>query len=225
MWNDQDYFRRGAGLDSCFAVRDGGRHFHIVVNWLCACLSFWAICQWRRRKTQMNTEVVSGHVMIYATKGRDSNLLWEMVVYRLVKLDLLLQVLLHDPVVVIDTIAMEVVHLSCGVKTGGGKVTTWVGYHVTLNSAAHMFPCLLYLVMHKTWCSLVWPWWLCLEEWFCRRSPACRLPSPCLWQPEAIKTTKSVVTSQRQHSLTHSHQMRCFGILGFRGPNIDVLFI
>lgn len=47
-----------------------------------------------------------------------------MVVYRLVKLDLLLQVLLHDPVVVIDTIAMEVVHLSCGVKTGGGKVTT-----------------------------------------------------------------------------------------------------
>lgn len=36
--------------------------------------------------------------------------------YRLVKLDLLLQVLLHDPVVVIDTIAMEVVHLGCGVR-------------------------------------------------------------------------------------------------------------
>lgn len=31
---------------------------------------------------------------------------------RLVKLDLLLQVQLHDPVVVIDTVAMEVVHLS-----------------------------------------------------------------------------------------------------------------
>lgn len=30
---------------------------------------------------------------------------------RLVKLDLLLQVQLHDPVVVIDTIAMEVIHL------------------------------------------------------------------------------------------------------------------
>lgn len=34
--------------------------------------------------------------------------------YRLVELDLLLQVLLHDPVVVVDTVAVEVVHLSCG---------------------------------------------------------------------------------------------------------------
>lgn len=41
------------------------------------------------------------------------------MLYRLVKLDLLFQVQLHDPVVVIDTVAMEVVHLSCGRR--GGK--------------------------------------------------------------------------------------------------------
>lgn len=41
--------------------------------------------------------------------------------YRLVKLHLLLQVLLHDPVVVIDTIVMEVVHLSCGRGGRGGR--------------------------------------------------------------------------------------------------------
>lgn len=36
--------------------------------------------------------------------------------YRLVKLDLLLQVQLHDPVVVIDTVAMEMVHFSCSTR-------------------------------------------------------------------------------------------------------------
>lgn len=44
--------------------------------------------------------------------------------YRLVKLDLLLQVLLHDPVVVIDTIVVEVVHLSCGRRREKGGGTT-----------------------------------------------------------------------------------------------------
>jgi len=38
--------------------------------------------------------------------------------YRLVKLDLLLQVQLHDPVVVIDTVTVEVVHLRCGTQRG-----------------------------------------------------------------------------------------------------------
>ncbi len=33
--------------------------------------------------------------------------------YHLIEFDLLLQVLLHHPVVVIDTVAMEVVHLRC----------------------------------------------------------------------------------------------------------------
>lgn len=43
--------------------------------------------------------------------------------YRLVELDLLFQVLLHDPVVVVDTVVMEVVHLSCGQKGGEGGAT------------------------------------------------------------------------------------------------------
>ena len=34
--------------------------------------------------------------------------------YRLIKFGLFLQVELHDTVVVIDTVAMEVVHLGCG---------------------------------------------------------------------------------------------------------------
>lgn len=42
-----------------------------------------------------------------------------MSFYHLIKLHLLLEVQLHDPVVVIDTIAMEVVHLSCGRQRRG----------------------------------------------------------------------------------------------------------
>lgn len=41
--------------------------------------------------------------------------------YRLIKLDLLFQVQLHDSVVVIDAVAVEVVHLSCG-KCGKPKL-------------------------------------------------------------------------------------------------------
>lgn len=41
--------------------------------------------------------------------------------YRLVELDLLLQVLLHDPVVVVDAVAVEVVHLSCGRQRHRGQ--------------------------------------------------------------------------------------------------------
>lgn len=41
--------------------------------------------------------------------------------YRLVELDLLLQVLLHDPVVVVDAVAVEVVHLGCGGQKRRGQ--------------------------------------------------------------------------------------------------------
>lgn len=79
--------------------------------------------------------------------------------YRLVKLDLLLQVQLHDPVVVIDTIAMEVVHLGCGGehKQRGGTAQRESG--VMLHQAPPLrFHAGSYLVMRKTWCWLVWPW-------------------------------------------------------------------
>ena len=36
--------------------------------------------------------------------------------YRLVKFGLFLKIELHDTVVVIDTVAMEVVHLGCGLR-------------------------------------------------------------------------------------------------------------
>lgn len=71
--------------------------------------------------------------------------------YRLVELDLLFQVLLHDPVVVIDTVVMEVVHLSCGRRREGRD-------HVNnLDIRLQQSPRLTcwsarYLVMNKTWC-------------------------------------------------------------------------
>lgn len=43
--------------------------------------------------------------------------------YRLVELYLLLQVQLHHPVVVVDTVAMEVVHLSCGWEKTGNPLS------------------------------------------------------------------------------------------------------
>lgn len=83
--------------------------------------------------------------------------------YRLVKLDLLLQVQLHDPVVVIDTIAMEVVHLGCGgLGAGGDKQRGGTAQResgVMLRRAPPLrFRAGSYLVMRKTWCWLVWPW-------------------------------------------------------------------
>lgn len=153
--------------------------------------------------------------------------------YRLVKLDLFLQVQLHDPVVVIDTIAMEVVHLSCGGgKQRGGTAQRESG--VMLQRAPPLrFHAGSYLAMRKTWCWLVWPWWLCLEGWFCWPPPACRPPSLCLWRSarkkwithatgnimqrinECFKSRSNLDRRQKSHDITTIEVMR---VCEFRFP-------
>lgn len=72
--------------------------------------------------------------------------------YRLVKLDLLFQVLLHDPVVVVDTVAMEVVHLSCATNMRGETSQFRQCKTVACTGALSMRNTERYLVKCKTWC-------------------------------------------------------------------------
>lgn len=76
--------------------------------------------------------------------------------YRLVELDLLLQVLLHDPVVVVDAVAVEVVHLGCGRQGApGSKVMGVAASSASPPNAARVRA---YLAGCRTWCWPVWPW-------------------------------------------------------------------